>query len=401
MAETQKAVVIIPTYNEKGNISRLIPVLMDVFSGVSNWDLHILIVDDNSPDGTGAVVSEMGKRHKNIHLFTNEKKQGLGHAYLVGMIHAFDDLKADAVFEMDADFSHDPLLIPKMLSAVDNGADMVLGSRYIPGGSIPEDWGFTRKFLSVVGNMVNMVVLTDFRIRDWTTGYRLIKKKVFSAVREEMGAERFSGYTFQIGFLHKAVRHGFTIKEIPLKFVDRTEGKSKLGSEYLIGALEYIITARMKEIVHSRFFKFAIVGGVGFIVNTIGLFVFSSMGWVQTFALSASTATGIALINAEAVASALGAELAIISNFTWNNLFTFSDRKLKSAWGVISKFVQFNLASLAAVLIQFVIVGFGTELTGNQTISKMFWLILATGVVMIVNFIVYSKFIWKKKPATK
>src|SRR5690606_30901308 len=136
------------------------------------WDMHILVVDDTSPDKTYEVVEQLTKKHTQVHLLLNKQKSGLGGAYLKGMDHAFHQLKADAVFEFDADLSHDPEKLPAMLAQLDNGYDMVLGSRYIPGGGIPSDWGLHRKFLSVVGNIIIMTVLTDFRIRDWTTGYR-------------------------------------------------------------------------------------------------------------------------------------------------------------------------------------------------------------------------------------
>lgn len=373
-----KAIVIVPTYNEKPNIEKLIPTLLDVFKRVPQWDMHVLVVDDSSPDGTGDVVKEFGKKHHNVHLHTNAKKAGLGAAYLVGMTEAFDELKADVVFEFDADFSHDPDHIPAFLQALDAGADMVLGSRYIKGGSIPSDWGFYRKFLSVVGNIVNMVVLTDFRVRDWTTGYRAIRRKVFESLRAEMGAEQFTGYTFQIGFLHKALRRNFVVKEVPIQFVDRKIGNSKLGTEYIKRALEYILVTRFLEITQDRKFKFAVVGGIGFVINAIGLEVFR-----RTLHVDSGTA------------AAMGAEAAIISNFSFNNFWTFKERQVKTVATIIPKFIQFNLASLGAVVIQKVVVGLGTHYTTDAL--RFFWFVIAAAIGMIVNYIIYSRVIWKMK----
>lgn len=373
----QKAVVIIPTYNEHENISKLIPVLAGIFEKVSSWDMHILIVDDNSPDGTADVVKKLSREYPFVHLFENEKKAGLGHAYLLGMHHSFEKLNADVVFQMDADFQHDPFLLPTFLAALDAGADMVIGSRYIKGGSIPADWGVYRKFLSVVGNVINMIVLTDFSIHDWTTGYRAVRKKVFEAVQSEMDDAIFSGYTFQIGFLHKALRRKFVIKEIPLQFADRKVGQSKLGPDYIKNALKYIFYARYKEIVQSHLFKFGIVGGIGFLINAIGLEVFFRMG------LDSGNA------------AALGAEFAIISNFILNNFWTFSERKVTTVPALLSKFVQFNLASMAAVLIQKIVVGYGTSQTSDDL--KFVWFVFAVAIGMVVNYLIYSKVIWKKK----
>ncbi len=244
-----------------------------------------------------------------------------------------------------------------------------------------------------------MVVLTDFRIRDWTTGFRAIKKQVFEAVEPEMEAKQFSGYTFQIGFLHKAVRKGFHITEVPIHFIDRKIGKSKLGPDYIKNALMYILTARYQEIVQSRIFKFAVVGGMGFLINTILLFVFSRLAAVHALADGLATIPGLGFVNGSGVASAMGAECAIVSNFLWNNFWTFSDRKTLTFLSTLGKFVQFNISSFGAVAVQFIVVSAGTGLTGQETISKMFWLIVATAIGMVINFTIYSKVIWKKKKA--
>lgn len=394
----ERAVIIIPTYNERENIARLIPTLNEVFSKVgSNWDMHILVVDDSSPDGTADEVAKLEKKYKNLHLLLNPKKQGLGRAYLSGMALAFGKLDADVVFEFDADFSHDPSKIPFFLEKLDAGADFVIGSRYIKGGSIPDDWGLNRKFLSVFGNLFIVLVLTDFRVHDWTGGYRAIRKKVYQAVHKDMERPKFSGYTFQIAFLRQALQKGFKVAEVPFQFVDRKVGKSKLGSDYFKTALEYIIVTRFEEITKSRVFKFAMVGGLGFIINTLGLFLFSRLKPVADLALFLRGLTGLAVINTSGTASALGAECAIISNFTWNNLWTFSDRKITNPLMIIPKFVQFNLSSFGAVAVQFLVVGTGTHFTGEGSISRFFWLVIATAIGMVLNYIIYSKFIWRKK----
>lgn len=375
----QKAVIIVPTYNEKENISKLIPVLFNVFSGIRNWDMHILVVDDNSPDGTSDVVKAIQEKDKRVHLRINKQKAGLGAAYLVGMHEAFDNLHADVAFEMDADFSHDPKKIPEFLQTLDEGADMVVGSRYIKGGSIPKNWGMDRKFLSVVGNLVNKIILFDFSVHDWTTGYRAIRRKVFEAVGGELEGRRFAGYTFQIGFLHKALRKGFIVKEVPIQFVDRTIGESKLGTDYIKNALMYLLVARYHEIVTSHIFKFGIVGGIGFVINA------------GILALLSSKAIGIEPGNA----SAIGAEVAIISNFLFNNYWTFSERQVNGLGATLKKFVQFNIASLGAVVIQKVVVGLGTTYTSDSL--KYVWFVVAVAIGMVLNYVIYSKVIWKKK----
>jgi len=384
----QRVVVISPTYNEKGNIGKLCHALLDeVFAKLTtNYEPHILIVDDSSPDGTGKEVLRLGNDYPNLHLLTNPKKMGLGNAYTKGMYYALEKLKADIVFEFDADFQHDPKLIPAMLQKLTQGHDLALGSRYIPGGSIPATWGWYRKFLSVVGNWVIRIVITNFSIHDWTTGYRAIKKEVVEAVLPEMNSDNFMGYTFQIGFLHKAVRKKFKIGEVPLKFVDRTYGKSKLGAEYIKNTLMYIFKVRVREILTSRIFRFAIVGSLGALVQLISLQLFR-------------------IFLPYTVANLIGIELAIISNFTWNNLWTFADKKVKLN-KIPGKFVEFNLASVGSILIQELVAIAGQFSFG---LTNLFWvgsMSIDTGMVyavigilmgMIWNYLAYSRVIWKVK----
>jgi len=278
---------------------------------IDDWKLNILVVDDTSPDKTYQAVKKLKQKYKDLHLVLNKKKAGLGKAYLKGMDYAFNKLSADVVFEFDADFSHDLSKIPLFLDKIDQGYDLVLGSRYIPGGGIPENWGLHRKLFSILGNFIIMVVFTNFKIRDWTGGYRCIKKEVYNSVEPELQSERFSGYTFQIGFLTKAISKGYKVAEVPFKFVDRTIGESKLGAEYIKNTLLYIMKVRLQTILSNRIFKFAVVGGVGAMVQLSTLFF-----WRKLFPFQ--------------VAFFLAVECAVVSNFIWNNLWTFSDRKLKT-----------------------------------------------------------------------
>ena len=165
-----KIVIIIPTYNEVDNIGRLIDALHREFADLS-YDMHILVVDDNSPDGTANQVRERMPKCPMVHLITGTKN-GLGAAYIRGMRYALDELGADAVFEMDADFSHKPEDVPRMIAALEGGADFVIGSRYVTGGSIPREWGMPRRLISYVGNIVARYVAGLYRVRDCTAGFR-------------------------------------------------------------------------------------------------------------------------------------------------------------------------------------------------------------------------------------
>lgn len=372
--------MVIPTYDEKGNIGRAIDELETVFKKVpDNYEMHILVVDDSSPDGTADEVRDKMKELKNVHLLINKKKMGLGGAYLSGMKYAVEKLNPDILFEFDADLSHDPKLVPQFLAKLEEGYDLVLGSRYIKGGAIPDNWGLKRKFYSVFGNMIIMFVLTDFSIRDWTTGYRAIRRYVYDKVHPLLGEERFFGYTFQIGFLHKAVRAGFKAGEVPLKFVDRTLGRSKLGAEYIKNTLIYIFKARFFELL--RFFKFAVVGSLGLVIQTV-------LYWILGFGIKVVSPT---------VATILGGQLAILSNFILNNVWTFGDRKITSVSTLFKKLVAFYATSnIAVLIIQGGIMKIGEMVVGKENILIHWFYVAALVLTLVFNFTVYNKYIWKK-----
>lgn len=376
-------VIVIPTYDEKGNIGRAIEKLEEVFKKVSSdaYDPHILVVDDSSPDGTAVEVRDFMRKFKNVHLLVNKRKMGLGGAYLSGMKYATETLDPDIYFEFDADLSHDPLLIPKFLEKIHEGYDLVLGSRYIPGGAIPENWGLKRKFYSVVGNMIIMTVLSDFRVRDWTTGYRALTRDVYEKVHPLLGEERFFGYTFQIGFLHKAVRLGFKIGEVPLKFVDRTLGRSKLGAEYIKNTLIYIFKERFLEL--SRFFKFLAVGGFG----TVLQFSTWLMGYAWLGILQPDTATVV------------GGQIAIVSNFILNNVWTFREARITTGRKLARSFLKFFLTSNIAVIgIQKPVTWFGKQYFGaSATTPNLIFFVIALAFTLIWNYTIYNRFIWKVK----
>lgn len=383
-----KAVVIIPTYNESGNINATIMALLDVFKKVKNWQMQLLVVDDNSPDKTYEIVQDLQKKYSQVKLLINKKKCGLGGAYLKGMDYAFNKLSADVVFEFDADLSHDPKKIPQFIEKIDRGNDLVLGSRYIKGGSIPQNWGLHRKFLSKVGNLFINTIMLDFSIRDWTTGYRAIRKEVYQSIHQELENDLFSGYTFQIGFLHKTLRKGFKIAEVPFNFKDRTVGKSKIGPEYIKNTLLFLIRVRAKEIMQSRIFKFVIVGGVGAMVQLVSLQLWRLFLPYQ-------------------LAFFLGVEMAVLSNFILSNLWTFADRKLKLAQIPMS-FIKFNLSSGGSILIQQVLALVGENTIGIVNLFTLpiinypfdtgtLFAILGILLGMFWNFFAYNTFIWKKK----
>jgi len=322
-----KVVIILPTYNERGNIVALLASLQSQFERLDH-DMHVLVVDDNSPDGTAGLVREAMLQYANVHLITGAKA-GLGAAYIRGMQHAIGELRADVVFEMDADFSHDPADVPRLLAVLESGADFVIGSRHVKGGSIPKEWSVWRKLNSAGGNWVARYIAGLYGIRDCTAGFRAIRASVLREI--DFSALRVKGYAFQVALLHQAVSLGATVKEVPVHFVDRKRGQSKLG---LADIVEFVINAwwiRMRAM--RTFVRFALVGASGTLVN---LGVFSA-------ALHAN-------LN-KYVASPVAVEVSIIWNFLLNNYWTFRERKTSERTRI--KGLKYNLVSVVSLGVSF------------------------------------------------
>ncbi len=224
-----KSIVVIPTYNEADNIEKLI---QQIFS-LNLPGLEILIVDDNSPDGTSEIINKLQITNYKLHLIKRTSKLGLGSAYIAGFKKALK-LGADYIFEMDADFSHNPQDIPRMLEAIQN-ADLVIGSRKIPGGKII-GWNWWRKFMSN-GAMWFSRILLNLQTRDVTAGFRCFRREVLEKI--DLDKITSNGYAFQEEMLYRTEKADFKILEIPVIFVDRQAGQSKLNKKDI---LEFFIT---------------------------------------------------------------------------------------------------------------------------------------------------------------
>jgi len=367
-----KAVIILPTYNERENITSMLTSLVQVMASVKGFSYEILVIDDTSPDGTADEVKKFAKTHQNIHILTG-KKEGLGKALLRGMTHAIDVMHADVIAQMDADLSHDPKALPEFFKKISKGDGFVVGSRYIPGGSIPQNWGIHRKIFSVVGNSIVRYGLGFPYVHDWTGGYRVFRKEYFQKAKESVS--KYSGYVYQIAFLHRAILDGATVGEVPISFTDRKYGRSKIAPlQYIRNVFLYVGIARFLQFRRSPFSKFAVVGTIGFTINTVILETLVKTGYQPV------------------MASALGAECAIISNFFLNNGWTFKGKKIHGL-RMIPKFVQFNLTSLGALLIQSGTVALGTMMFGRDA-YRWFYL-MGVGIGLFWNYMMYSKVIWK------
>jgi len=391
-----KVVVIIPTYNEVKNIKDCIETLEGVFVRIKNHSMPILVADDSSPDGTFDVVKKLMKRSgSNVHLVIKKKKEGLGAAYTNAMDYAFHKMNADAVITFDADLSHDPEIIPDFVRLMAGGAKFVCGTRYKKGGSIPDEWGLHRKFLSYVGNLFIRVLYFGSGFSDFTSGYKAITKEVYEKIKDKIKVH--TGYTFAISANLEPLRAGYKAIEIPYKFRERTEGASKMGAEYFVKALIFVLQCRVTDIMSSRFAKVFIAGGIGALAQFISYgFIFYPIIEVRNL-LNLSVQSQFLSFTTHPrflYSQLLSIEIGLITAFLVNNVWAFSDKKL-SGLPLIRAFFKNHLVVTGAIVIQIVIAQLLGAFFGISLILGYVYQIIGILAGLFWNFYFYKKIIWK------
>jgi dolichol-phosphate mannosyltransferase len=240
-AEDIRAVVCVPTYDEAGNVERMVRALGEVLDTTRD---RVLVIDDASPDGSGAIADRLAAELPWVEVLHRRAKEGLGPAYLAGFRRALD-LGAELVLEVDCDFSHDPRDVPRLLAPVEEGgADLVLGSRYVPGGGTA-NWGRARRLVSRAGSIYARVVL-GVPVRDLTGGFKCFRRSVLETV--DLDRVRTRGYAFQIEVTYRALRRGFRVVEVPIRFVDREVGGSKLSGGVVLEAVWQVPALRLRAL---------------------------------------------------------------------------------------------------------------------------------------------------------
>jgi dolichol-phosphate mannosyltransferase len=238
MIGTVRHLICLPTYNERENIEPMVRALR----GLDLEDLHVLVIDDNSPDGTGEIADGLAEADDHVHVLHRERKQGLGPAYLAGFRRGLE-LGAEHIFEMDCDFSHDPEDVPRLVAAAED-ADLVLGSRYVPGGGT-RNWGLLRRFISRGGSLYAQVLL-QLGVRDLTGGFKCYRREVLERI--DLEAISSLGYAFQIETTYRAIRAGFRVTEVPITFVDREVGGSKMSKAIVLEAVWKVPVLRARAL---------------------------------------------------------------------------------------------------------------------------------------------------------
>jgi len=333
-----ESLVIIPTYNEKQNIESLIEALLNL-----GKQLHILIIDDNSPDGTGVIADQLAKKHQEVHVLHRKGKLGLGTAYVEGFKYA---LKSGAkyILQMDADFSHQPRAIPDFLEAI-KAYDLVLGSRYYKGVRVM-NWPFRRILLSKMGTKY-VRAITGLPVTDITGGYKCFRREVLEAI--DLHKIKSNGYSFMIEMTFKTYHKGFRIGEIPIVFEERRAGQSKISKSIIFEAMWLVWKLQIEQVVggairsikeaiyavpHKQLIKFMIVGGIGFGVNMFVYYV--------TYHL----------LLLHYIASAVWAfSIAVTHNFLLNKFWTFRCADKKDIFVEYYKYVSTNVLGLGVNLL--------------------------------------------------
>lgn len=370
----KKVVIVMAAWNEAENIKRMIDTLFDEVFPKIKAEMHLLVADNYSKDGMTQLVEREMKKRKNLHIVQQGPKKGLGNAYVTGFKYAVSKLGADAVMEMDADGQHPPRFVKPMVDAYLNGAEYVIGSRYIPGGSIPKEWQFFRRFVSYFGNLFARIVLTKFSIHDMTTGFRLTKVEgVLDKIDLDnlMEKERFA---YKIDLLYQSIKNSKKTVEVPLEFRPRTTDKSKFNIKEMVASYKTVIILGIKD--KAKFIKFGTVGFVGYLINAIGLSIFGKTTLPEWMIWTFST------------------ELAIISNFILNNIWTFKSDKITGFDKLIGKFLQFNGTSVGALAIQAIFGSIGVSIFGIGARQVLLPFIIVF-LVLPYNYFMYNVVIWK------
>jgi dolichol-phosphate mannosyltransferase len=233
--------LILPTYNEIENLEAILEAAAKALAEAAPDGFRVLVVDDGSPDGTGRLADGLADRHDWLQVLHRTEKRGIGPAYLAGFRHALDH-GAGYVMEMDSDFSHDPADLARLLQAVYDGADLALGSRYVPGGGVSE-WGLLRRFISEGGSTYARLVL-GLTVRDLTGGFKCFRREVLEAI--QFDGVRSQGYAFQVELTYRAVQAGFRVVEVPIVFRDRQQGTSKMSWRIAAEAMWLVPLLRFK-----------------------------------------------------------------------------------------------------------------------------------------------------------
>lgn len=370
-----KITVIIPTYNERENITILIPTLFEKFNQFPDYFFNLLIVDGNSNDGTSEVVKEYKNNFSNLHLIEEKSKSGLGGAYIKGFKYSMDTLKSDYVVEMDADLQHNPDDFKKLIEQIKNGYDLIIGSRYVRGGSVPQEWSFRRKFISKYGSLFTKLLLGLNKIQDCSSGFKVTKVRGFldSINFDEIKSK---GFAYKFDMLIQFYEMGAKIKEVPIAFGLRDRGTSKMERSNFAESFKVVL--HFAKLKYKNFIKFVVVGFGGLFTD---LLIFN----ISNIFVRSSTA------------SIISGSIAMLFTFSFNNFWSFRDREKIILRMIIPTFFFYAASSYVPILLRSYLIHELELRFGESLLISNLGMLIGISFGIIWNFTVYSKIIWKRK----
>ena len=391
-----RLVVNIPTYCERDNIEEIIKRVLSTCKKI-DADVHVLVADSASPDGTGDIVKKVSRVNPKVH-YLNVKVRGLGVGVVKGHRFAVDKLKADVLAQMDGDLSHEPSTLPIMFDYIKKGYDLVNGSRLMPGGKNLLGWH--RRLFTRGSALFCKLSWGTFNLSEYTNSYRMFTKELFEKIDFTKVPWRAKTYIIQPAFLYAAVEAGAKIKEVPIKFVDRKKGYSKAQIvAYTFDVLKFGVKVRIQR--SKMFVKFLMVGTGGYLVNAIALGLLNR-GQIYNMSLLGKPILLLIPQHQQApkflyftidrlfVASVISIELSIIFNFLFHDNWTFKTRKKDGL--LITRFLKFNLTSAGSPLIQLVsILVFFRVFSLHEQIGLAF----GVAIGLFVNYLANTLWIWK------
>lgn len=394
-----RLVVNIPTYNEKENIEEIIKLVLSQQKKIPKIDLHVLISDSHSPDGTGDIVKKITRTNPKVH-YLDVKERGLGIGIVKGHRFAIDRLKADVLAQMDGDLSHDPSTLPQMIKQIDEGYDLIIGSRLMKGGK--NLLGLHRRIFTLGASLVCRIAWGHFELTEFTNSYRVFTKKLFQRIDFSKVPWRSQTYIIQPSFLYAAMEAGAKIKELPITFEDRKKGYSKSKIyHYIIDVLFFSAKVRLQK--SKIFIKFLMVGTISYLINAIvlGLLYRGAIygaqvmdGPILDFVPTIDNAPKFSLVTFDRllVASVISIELSIIFNFIMHDNWTFKGRSHDGSR--LLRFLKFNLTSIGSPIIQL-----ATILAVVRVFDLHEQVGLAIGVIigLFFNYFVNLLWVWKEK----
>lgn len=391
----KKVVIVAPTYNEKGSIEKAIRLILAQQDKVPGFEIHVLVVDSYSPDGTGEIAQKLAKENDHVH-FLDVVERGLGLAIVKGYEYALKNLKADVLMQIDADLQHDPNDIPKFLQKIDEGYEYIQGSRFIKGGK--NGISLIRQLFTFGSSVVMRLFTGIWQISDFTPSFKAYTKDLYLRMNWEDIPWHGTTFLIQPAAVVEAKRAGAKITEVPIRFSERGADRSKNEiANYIIDILGYALEVRLSIwgikfpvlfwVRRSKtFIKFGTVGFAGTVVDFIFYNIFISNLGIRP-----------------ATAKAISTEIAILNNFSWNNLWTFRKRKTKnSLW---QKLLIFNVVSFGGLAIGVLIVKFLHIIYGDGIVNLGFlkvqyynlYFFATIPPVMIWNFFMNHFFTWKRE----